>query len=126
VPVGTGELRQPVRDELPQVEPPTTAEPEPNIQGSQDGELQAGLPSGGVGNRDESRDGLSLEGENIPHPQPKPKPKKKIPASADETERANQRKRWTEPRRVVPEVPNSVPSLEPIATKSTNRRDWAT
>jgi len=124
VPVGTGELRQPVRDELPQVEPPTTAEPEPNIQGSQDGELQAGLPTNGLGNRDESRDGFNLEGENIPHPQPKPQPKKKIPASADEAERANQRKRWTEPRRVVPEVPNPVPSLEPIATKSTNRRDW--
>jgi len=124
MPVGTGELRQPVRDELPRVEPPNATQPEPNIQGSQDGELQTGLPTGGVGNRDESRDGLNLEGENIPHPQPKPQPKKKVPASADEAERANQRKRWTEPRRVVPEVPNPVPSLEPIATKSTNRRDW--
>jgi len=124
VPVGTGELRQPVRDELPPTEPPTTAEPERDIQGSQDGELQAGLPTNGLGNRDESSDGLSLEGENIPHPQPKPKPKKKVSAGADETERANQRKRWAEPRRVVPEVPDSVPSLEPIATKSTYRRTF--
>jgi len=124
VPVGTRELRQPVRDELPPTEPPNATQPERDIQGSQDREIQAGLPTNGLGNRDESRDGLSLEGEDIPNPQPKPKPKKKVSAGADETERANQRKRWTEPRRVVPEVPDSVPSIQPIATKSTHRRTF--
>jgi len=122
--VGREQLPLNLRDGLPQAEPTNATQPEPNIQGSQDGEIQAGLPDRGVGNRDESGDGFNLERENIPHPQPKPQPKKKVPASADEAERANQRKRWAEPRRVVPEVPNPVPSLEPIATKSTNRRDW--